>query len=122
MEVLIRIVLALSFAKRSCFYLFVGKWVRIGDLENKEGNNINNNSLWKASLSSVFSLFISLSQIRSSHPAYDLLRFSQLGPSRLKMKKKGYTSSSGVSVCDETTDSRKTSVIPSHLLSRSRLV
>lgn len=76
MEVLIRIVLALSFAQRSCFYLLVGKWVKNRGLQKTGGNNINNNSLWKASLSSVFSLFISLTQIRSSHPAYDLLRFS----------------------------------------------
>lgn len=60
----------------------VGEWV-IGGKENKEGNNINNNSFMGFL---VYFVFTSLTQIRSSHPADDPLRFSQLGLSRLKIK------------------------------------
>ena len=45
-------------------------------------------------VSSVFSVLISLTQIRSSHPVYDPLRFSQLGLSRPKLKKRGHASPS----------------------------
>lgn len=48
----------------------------------------------KHGVSSVSSVLISLTQIRSSHPAYDPLRFSQLGLSRPKLKKRGHTSPS----------------------------